>query len=79
VPSDNKKQDMAALTTQARRLLSWSPAKKGETPWLMTGVDVEGCDLRCGIETARLDFEYPLTNAQEVRAELTRLAGKTDE
>jgi len=68
-----------AVRHYAETLLGRSPlsaAKKGEPPWLMTGVDVEGCDLRRGGETARLDFAHSVASAEDIRAELVRLAGK---
>lgn len=71
-----------AIRHYAETLLGRTPlsaAKKGAPPWLMTGVDAEGCDLRRGGETARLDFMHPVAGAEEMRAELVRLAGKTDQ
>ena len=41
--------------------------------WQMTGCDTDGCDLRRGGETARLDFTQPVHDAEEARAELVRL------
>ena len=41
--------------------------------WTMTGIDAEGCDLRLGGKTARLDFPRRIANADEARAELVRL------
>jgi heme iron utilization protein len=42
--------------------------------WRMIALDPEGCDLRLGGQTARLDFARTLANAEEARAELVRLA-----
>lgn len=42
--------------------------------WHMTGVDPEGCDLALGAEIARLPFDRPVTNAEEARRELVKLA-----
>ena len=41
--------------------------------WVMTGLDPEGCDLRLGGETARLDFEKPVENAEAARAALVKM------
>jgi hypothetical protein len=42
--------------------------------WRMTGIDPEGCDLRCGRATARLPFPDPLASPDEARAMLVDLA-----
>ncbi|HSK38448.1 MAG TPA: DUF2470 domain-containing protein [Arenibaculum sp.] len=42
--------------------------------WTLTGIDPEGCDLRRGGEVARLDFEFPATDAESARRELAGLA-----
>jgi hypothetical protein len=42
--------------------------------WQMTGIDPEGVDLRCGAAVARLDFATPVSDAEEARTELVRLA-----
>lgn len=41
--------------------------------WKMTGVDPEGCDLRDGGKTARLDFDKPAGDAEAARANLVRM------
>lgn len=41
--------------------------------WKMTGVDPEGIDLRCGGETARLDFEKTVHDAESARSILVRM------
>jgi putative heme iron utilization protein len=41
--------------------------------WRMTGIDPEGIDLRWEGSVARLDFEQPIANPEEARAELVRL------
>ena len=48
---------------------------KGAAPgaWRMTGIDAEGCDLRLGGETARLDFPEPVADPESARAALVRL------
>lgn len=47
--------------------------------WLMTGVDSEGCDLRCGDRYARLDFDERITDAASLRAVLINLARRARE
>lgn len=44
--------------------------------WKLTGVDPEGCDLRLGGRTARLDFDHPVADAEAARMELVRLVRK---
>lgn len=48
--------------------------------WRMTGIDPEGCDLRCEAAeqamAARLDFESPVTSAAEARTMLVELVKK---
>ncbi|BBK35402.1 pyridoxamine 5'-phosphate oxidase [Allostella sp. ATCC 35155] len=43
-----------------------------EPGWRMTGVDVEGCDLRFGAAVLRVDFAEPCADAGAVRKELVR-------
>jgi heme iron utilization protein len=43
--------------------------------WKMTGIDPEGIDLRCGGETARLDFPETVLTLEAARAVLVQLAG----
>ena len=45
-----------------------------ELGWRMTGVDVEGIDLRLGGQVLRIGFAAPAADAAAVRAELVRLA-----
>ncbi|MFO0996864.1 MAG: DUF2470 domain-containing protein [Alphaproteobacteria bacterium] len=54
----------------------YATAILGRTPgeWRMTGLDPEGCDLRCGGATARLTFAQAIQNPEEARATLARLA-----
>jgi putative heme iron utilization protein len=40
----------------------------------MVGIDPEGADLRCGSETARLDFGAPVLTPEAGRAALVELA-----
>lgn len=44
--------------------------------WLMTGVDVEGCDLRRQDQVARLAFERPVQDSTDVRKQLVTLVNK---
>lgn len=41
--------------------------------WVMTGCDVEGCDLRRGGAVLRLPFAAPVATAEDARRELVRL------
>lgn len=41
--------------------------------WEMTGCDTEGCDLRLGGETARLNYDAPVRDADETRKALVAL------
>jgi hypothetical protein len=47
--------------------------------WKMTGIDPEGLDLRCGTETARLDFPAPVLTPEEARRTLVELAAEARE
>ncbi len=58
-----------AVRLYANRLLG----RVGEG-WVMSGIDPDGTDLRCGEETARLDFAAPVLDPAAARAELVRLA-----
>jgi putative heme iron utilization protein len=58
-----------AIELYARHLLGRRAAG-----WQMTGIDPEGLDLRCGGETARLDFAAPVLNPAAARRELVALA-----
>jgi putative heme iron utilization protein len=44
--------------------------------WKLTGIDPEGCDLRLGGRTARLDFDNPVSDAEAARVEFVRLVRK---
>ncbi len=57
-----------AVSLYATSLLGLEPGK-----WKMTGVDPEGCDLRDGGEVARVNFDKPAANAEDVRVALIRL------
>lgn len=41
--------------------------------WHLTGIDLEGADLRCGGLVARLDFEAPVTTLDSACAALNRI------
>ena len=58
-----------AIELYARHLLG-----RRTTGWQVTGVDPEGLDLRCGGETARLDFAAPVLNPAAARRRLVDLA-----
>jgi putative heme iron utilization protein len=58
-----------AIELYARHLL-----ERQGTGWRMTGIDPEGLDLRCGGETARLNFAAPVLNPAAARRELVALA-----
>src|SRR4029450_10248472 len=58
-----------AIELYARHLLG-----RQATGWRMTGIDPEGLDLRCGGETARLDFAAPVLSPAAARRALAALA-----
>lgn len=59
----------AAIDLYAARLLG-----RSETGWQVTGVDPEGCDLRCGGAVARLDFPAPVTDLSAMQKSFAALA-----
>jgi heme oxygenase (biliverdin-IX-beta and delta-forming) len=59
----------AVVDLYAARLLG-----RSGTGWQITGVDAEGCDLRCGGAVARLDFPAPVTNLSAVQKFFAALA-----
>lgn len=65
---NNDHKESVAL--YAERLLARGPGR-----WRMSGCDMEGCDLELAGHFARLPFSSQVRDAQQVRAELTRLAG----
>lgn len=68
---EHMNQDHAdAVSLYAERLLG-----RHAGPWVMTGIDPEGLDLRNGSETARLGFDTPVLDAKQARAMLVRLVG----
>lgn len=50
-----------------------------ERGWLMTGIDADGLDLRCGPAYARVDFERPVGDGQEAIQAIADLAAGTGE
>ena len=58
-----------AVQNYATRLLGLEPG-----PWVLTGCDPEGCDLRAEQRTARLSFDVPIASPGEVREILAALA-----
>jgi putative heme iron utilization protein len=59
----------AVIDLYAARLLG-----RSGTGWQITGVDPEGCDLRCGGAVARLDFPAPVTDLSAVQKHFAALA-----
>ena len=58
---------------EANRLYATKLLGRPEGDWRMTGVDPEGCDLRFGNQTARLEFPRRIANACEARDVLVAL------
>ncbi|MBM3568796.1 MAG: HugZ family protein [Alphaproteobacteria bacterium] len=58
-----------AVQLYATRLLGL-----GEGAWRMIGIDPEGVDLHADGRLGRLDFEQPVADADQARAELVKLA-----
>lgn len=46
-------------------------------PWVLTGIDPEGCDLANGDQVRRLDFMTPVQDASALRAALVALARRS--
>lgn len=46
----------------------------GAGPWVMTGIDPDGCDLRRSGEMARVDFDHSVENPEDARVVLAGLA-----
>lgn len=42
--------------------------------WRMVAVDVDGCDLACGVRVIRVHWSAPVAGARDVRSQLVRLA-----
>lgn len=60
-----------AIELYATRLLH-----RSQGAWRMTGVDMEGADLRFQDQVARLPFAVAVENSTDVRKELVRLVNK---
>lgn len=60
-----------AVQLYANRLLD----RDGDS-WIMTGVDVEGADLRMKDQVARISFNNNVNNSTDVRKELVSLVNK---
>lgn len=58
-----------ALALYATRL-----AGREDGAWRMTGIDPEGCDLRCGGDVARINFDAPVHDPEAAREALIGLA-----
>ena len=54
-------------------------AGAGAGEWVASGVDPEGLDLVCGDRVARVGFEQPVSDGQQVRAALAALARQARE
>jgi heme iron utilization protein len=63
----------AAIDRWARQSLG-----RDETGWRLTSIDPEGANLRCGSDTARLDFPAPSLTGEAVSAALFALAEKAE-
>jgi putative heme iron utilization protein len=61
---------MAAMAAAA----PGGPSAAGSEPWLMTGLDPEGLDLRRGAARLRVDFDRPVGDAAAARAALIAAA-----
>jgi putative heme iron utilization protein len=57
----------------AVRLYATALLGQPDGAWVLTGVDPEGADLRCGGHVARLDFATPVHDPATARSELVRL------
>lgn len=58
-----------AVQDYATRLLGLEPG-----PWVLTGCDPEGCDLRAEHRASRLTFNTPISSPEEARKALAALA-----
>lgn len=53
------------------------PGAADGTGWSVTGIDPEGCDLRCGGYVARVDFDERIRDPESARLLLTTLVRRT--
>lgn len=51
-----------------------TPGGSAGEPWIMTGIDPDGCDLRCGGTIARVDFDQRVNDPVDARVMLAGLA-----
>ncbi len=51
-----------------------APRESAEEGWTMTGLDPDGCDLRCGGTIARVDFDQRVDDPASARVNLAGLA-----
>lgn len=61
---------------EAVALYATSLLKREGGAWTMTGIDPEGCDLRCGGRVARLAFDAPVHDGAAARTALVALVGR---
>lgn len=66
-------QDHADAVALIATRIAGRAAGSEDTPWIMTGVDPEGCDLRCGSGLVRVAFDKTVSDAETARVELVRL------
>ncbi len=66
-------QDHADAVDLIATRIAGGPAAGGEARWVLTGVDPEGCDLRCGRDLLRAEFDKIARDAETARVELVRL------
>ncbi|WP_119679959.1 HugZ family pyridoxamine 5'-phosphate oxidase [Indioceanicola profundi] len=67
---------MNADHADAVRLYATVLLGRPDGEWRMTGIDPDGCDLRCATRTARLEFGTSVDSAEAARVELVRLVRK---
>jgi heme oxygenase (biliverdin-IX-beta and delta-forming) len=67
---DQINKDQAAMLDRCAAALC---GRAGEG-WRLTGIDIDGADLRCGGEIARLDFLTPVADREAARQAFAALA-----
>ncbi len=70
---DHMNEDHADAVALIATRIAGGAQGGADTPWVMTGVDPEGCDLRCGADLARAAFDKTVKDAETARVELVRL------
>jgi putative heme iron utilization protein len=63
-----------AVQLYGKQLIAIPEQDQPWRPWIMTGIDPEGCDLAAGPRIGRVSFQAPVLDAEGARAELVRLA-----